>query len=190
MGSNSSLEKFSDKAPFQSVSTFSLKHRLIRVTWNIVWISCASWTPKFMRPWRIALLRLFGAKIGKSVDVRGSAKVWYPPNLIMKDYSIIAESVICYNMNIITIHERTVISQRVHLCAGDHDIRQSQLPLITRPIEIGPDAWVAAEAFIGPGSVVTEGCVVGARAVVFKRLEPWSVYAGNPALRVSSRQFK
>lgn len=190
MDSNSSLEKLSNKDPFQSVSTFSLKHRLIRVVWNIVWIIFASWTPKFMRPWRIVLLKVFGAKIGKNVDVRGSARVWYPSNLIMKDHSIIAESVICYNMNIITLHERTVVSQRVHLCAGDHDIRKAQLPLITKPIEIGPDAWIAAEAFVGPGSIVAEGCVVGARAVVFKKLEPWSIYAGNPAVRISSRQIK
>ena len=182
--------RLNDTKPFDPEPPFSRRHRIHRLAWGISWIVLAAWTPKFFRPWRIALLRLFGAQIGNNVDVRGSARVWYPPNLRMDDHTILAEGVNCYCMNRVILHERTVVSQRVFLCGGDHDIRSRQLPLVTKPIEIGPDAWVAAEAFIGPGSRISEGSVVGARAVVFKELDPWSVYAGNPAQKVSVRHLK
>jgi putative colanic acid biosynthesis acetyltransferase WcaF len=52
---------------------------------------------------------------------------------------------------------------------------------------IEPQAWVAAEAFVGPGVTVGEGAVLGARGVAFKALEPWTVYAGNPAQPLKKR---
>ena len=61
---------------------------------------------------------------------------------------------------------------------------------IQKPIIIGDRAWVAAEAFIGPGVTVGEGAVVGARAAVFKDVEPWTVVGGNPARVIKTRTIK
>lgn len=168
---------------------FSFRHKMLRLAWGVVWLLAASWTPRQLVRWRRFLLRSFGASMGERTDVRGSARVWYPPWLTMENSTILAEGVICYNMAPITVHENTVVSQRAFLCAGTHDYTRGDLPLVTRPIEIGPDAWVCAEAFVGPGAVVSRGCVVGARAVVNGRLDPWSVYAGNPARRVRERKL-
>ena len=52
---------------------------------------------------------------------------------------------------------------------------------------IADRAWVAAEAFIGPGVTVGKGAVVGARAAVFKDVEPWTVVGGNPARVLKKR---
>jgi len=169
--------------------SFSLRHRLLRVVWGGVWGLAASWTPPRASSWRRFLLRLFGATMADRSDVRGSARVWYPPWLTMERGTVLAEGVICYNMAPVIIRENCIISQRVFLCAGTHDYTKGSHPLVTRPIEIGPNAWVCAEAFIGPGSVVAEGCVVGARAAVSGRLEPWGVYAGNPVKRIKDRRY-
>ncbi|MGH6957429.1 MAG: hypothetical protein ACREEW_12265, partial [Caulobacteraceae bacterium] len=62
--------------------------------------------------------------------------------------------------------------------------------LVARPIEIGPRAWIAAEAFVGPGVTVGEGAVLGARGVAMRDLEPWTIYAGNPATPLRRREVR
>ncbi len=167
--------------------SFSLSNRLFRALWNVTWALLASWTPPPFGAWRRFLLTLFGARMGVACDVRGSAKVWYPPHLQMADRSLLADRVNCYNMAPISLGERALVSQGAHLCAGSHDIRARDFQLIAKPIHIGADVWVAAEAFVGPGVEIGEGSVLGARAVAFKSLEPWGVYAGNPAQFVKRR---
>ena len=62
--------------------------------------------------------------------------------------------------------------------------------MYTRPITISKFAWVAAEAFVGPGVTIGEGAVVGARAAVFKDVDPWTVVGGNPAKFIKKREIK
>ena len=64
----------------------------------------------------------------------------------------------------ITIEDHAVISQGAHLCAGTHDVESPYFQTISKPISIKTRAWVAAEAFVGPGVTVGEGAVLGARA--------------------------
>lgn len=171
-------------------ANFSLGHKLTRVLWQLCWAVLAAWTPPQMGAWRRALLRFFGAKIAATASVRGGAKIWYPANLMMAEHSVLADGVICYNMAPISLGEKSIVSQRAVLCGGTHDFTRATNPLITRPIEIGANVWIASEAFIGPGVRVPEGCVIGARAVVTSnRLEPWTVYAGNPAVALRRRDF-
>ena len=62
--------------------------------------------------------------------------------------------------------------------------------LVLRPVTIGAQCWVAAEAFVGPGVTVGDRAVVGARAALFSDAAPDGVYAGNPALFVKARQLQ
>ena len=71
--------------PLEGGPSFSLRNRLLRAAWNVSWALLASWTPPQMRFWRRFLLKLFGAQLGESSDVRGSARVWYPPHLHLAD---------------------------------------------------------------------------------------------------------
>ena len=141
-----------------------------------------------LHPWRRFLLRLFGAKIGRMSDVRGSSRVWLPANLRMGDNALIGPGVSCYNQAAIHLGDWALVSQNVHLCAGTHDIDDPDFPLIAKPIEIGAFAWVAADAFVGPGCIIGEGAVVGGASVVFGKLDDWMVYVGNPARRLRARK--
>lgn len=168
--------------------SFSLNNRLIRLSWNIVWIVFASWTPNSMAAWRRFLLRLFGAKMGNYSNVRGSARIWLPSNLIMGHNSLIGPHVNCYNQAPIHIGNRALISQGAYLCSGSHDIDDPLFSLITSSINIGDFVWIASDAFIGPGCNIEEGTVVGARAVAFGTLKKWNVYCGNPVKLVRTRK--
>lgn len=52
---------------------------------------------------------------------------------------------------------------------------------------IGNDVWVGTEAIIMSGVTIGDGAVIGARAVVAKDIEPYAIYAGNPARLVRKR---
>jgi putative colanic acid biosynthesis acetyltransferase WcaF len=161
--------------------SFSLKNRVIRALWRVVWAVFASWTPPFMTSWRRFLLQLFGARMGSGSSVYGSARVWYPPLLDMRAGAVLGSKVNCYNQDWVVLDEGAVISQGAHLCTGSHNIDDESFQLITRPIYIGKNAWVAAEAFVGPGVSMQDDAVLGARAVAFSDIGAGMVFIGNPA---------
>jgi len=97
--------------------------------------------------------------------------------------------VIAYCLGKITIGERVSISQNAHLCAGSHDYTHSNMPLTRPSITIHNDVWIAADAFVGPEVEVGEGAILGARGVAVRSLDAWTIYAGNPAKPVKSREM-
>ena len=120
--------------------------------------------------------------------MRGSAQIWYPPLLEIGKGVLIAEKVRCYNQAKVTVGNYALISQGAYLCAGGHDIDDQNFQLIAKPITIGERAWIAAEAFIGPGVNVCEGAVLGARSCTFSDLGKDKVYIGNPARAIRDRR--
>jgi putative colanic acid biosynthesis acetyltransferase WcaF len=175
----------------QYKNALSRKHQLVRLVWSLVWVIFAWPLPKSVGSgWKRFLLRLFGAKVSKTAVVYSSAKVFYPANLVMKDYSCLASGVKCYNVATIIIGSNTTVSQDASLCTASHDIFDPHHALITAPIVLEDQVWVAAEAFVGMGVTIHEGAVVGARAVVVKDVDPWTVVAGNPAKFIKQRVIK
>lgn len=139
---------------------------------------------------RRLLLRLFGARVAADVNISNTAAIYFPWNLSIGRWSSVGDGARIYNLGSVTIGEKATVSQGAHLCAGTHEFSDPATPLLTPPIEIGSQAWVCADAFVGPGVRVGEGAVVGARAVAVKDVEPWTVVAGNPAAIIKTRQLK
>lgn len=176
--------------PLTGGATFSLRNRCFRLVWNITWTLFASWTPPFMHPWRRVLLRTFGAKVARTAGIYGSARIWYPPNFEIRDHAYVGPRAIIYCMDRIVLCELSLVSQGAHLCAGTHDIEDPTFQLRTMPIKIGRRAWIAAEAFVGPGVSVGEGAVLGARSCAMRDLKSWTVYVGAPARPLRRRTLK
>jgi len=105
-------------------------------------------------------------------------------------YARISPSVTVYSVAKITLADYAIVSQGSTLCAASHDIEDPHFQTTARSIMIGARAWVAAEAFVGPGVTIGEGAVLGARGCAFRDLEPWTVYAGNPARRLKLRKIR
>ncbi len=124
------------------------------------------------------------------MNTYASTEVYFPWNLTVGEWSALGEDVLIYNLGPITIGEKVTISHRAHLCAGTHDYTRPDMPLLKPPIVVGDQAWVCAEAFVGPGVSIGEGAVIGARAVVVKDVAPWTVVAGNPAREIKKRETK
>lgn len=163
-------------------------NKAMRSMWYAVWLLLYLPSPRPAHGWRCALLRLFGARVGKGAKPYRGARIWAPWNLTMKDDSVMGDGVDCYNVDRITLGRGAIVSQRAFLCTASHDFDDAKFPLVSAPVIIEAEAWVAAEAFIGPGVRVEEGAVVFARTVVTKDVAPWTVVAGNPARAIRRRK--
>ncbi|MCZ8321759.1 MAG: putative colanic acid biosynthesis acetyltransferase [Novosphingobium sp.] len=169
--------------------SFSLANRLRRAVWAVVWTLLAAWTPPPLHAWRVLLLRIYGARIGQNCRVYRNTWVWDPANLTLGNNVLIGPGANIYNQGHIAIGANSVVSQRSHLCASSHRISDRHFQLVLKPITIGANCWIAAEAFVGPGVTMHEGAVLGARGVLFDDAEAWTVYRGNPAAAISNRRY-
>lgn len=84
----------------------------------------------------------------------------------------------------------TVVSQGAHVCASSHDIRDPHFQLVLRPVRIGAQCWIAAEAFVVPGVTMHDGAVLAARGALFQNAEADTVYRGNLATALRPRGLK
>lgn len=172
--------------------SFSLRNRVARAIWGVVWALLFRPSLRPMHVWRVGLLRLFGARIGRQVHIHASCRVWAPWQLEIADRVGVGERVIFYNMGAMRIGREAVISQGAHLCGGTHDYDDPRFQLMAKDICIGEQAWICTEAFVGPGVTVPAGCVLGARAVMTKTPADgaWMVYGGNPARAIKRRRLR
>jgi len=175
-----------DTATNRQVPKYTAVEQLKRVLWSLA-TPLFRFSPRIFFGWRNALLRVFGAKIGANVHIYSSATIYFPWNLEIGDWSAIGEHAYIYNLGRIRIGNHVTISQRVHLCAGTHAHTHPALPLLKPPISVEAQAWICADAYVGPGVTIGEGAVVGARAVVVKDVLPWQIVAGNPARFIKNR---
>jgi putative colanic acid biosynthesis acetyltransferase WcaF len=159
-----------------------------RLIWSLVWNVCCRWTPVPLHGWRCFVLRLFGARLGPLNFIYPSARIWAPWLLETEDVVTISRDVSVYNVGGVRLGSHSIISEGALLCGATHDFQNSDFRLVSRRIVIGAYAWVCARAVVLPGVVCGEGSVLGAAAVAAKDLEPWTVYAGNRAVRVCARR--
>lgn len=144
----------------------------------------------YLKEVRNALLRMFGAKVAKGILIYPSVDIWYPWKLEIGRFSCIGPKVNLYNKDEIIIGENVVVSQESLLCTASHDYNKASHDLITKPIIIQDRVWVASQAFVGMGVTLGKGSIVGARSVVLKDVESWTVVGGNPAKFIKKRMLK
>lgn len=56
--------------------------------------------------------------------------------------------------------------------------------IVTR---IGRDVWIGYSSTIMGGVIINDGAIIAAGSVVTKDVEPYSIYAGNPARKIKDR---
>ncbi len=167
---------------------FSSSDRLRRLLWNICWSLFYRLSPRPFHGWRSMLLRLFGATLGPNCHFYPGSKVWAPWNLICADQVTAGDGVEIYNPAPVTLGSHAILSQGAYLCGATHDYDDPAFPLLAYTMHIGAYAWVCARASVAPGVRIGEGAVLGLGSVATRDLEPWTIYAGAPAVKVKARR--
>lgn len=175
-----------DPAANRSARKYSRSEQLRRVLWVFGSVAIRL-SPRPCFAWRRMLLRLFGAKVGREVHLYPSTRIYMPWNVEIGDWAALGEDVFIYSLGKVHIGAGVALAYRAHVCAGSHDFSDPALPLMKPPVVIEDGAWVGTEAFIGPGTTVCKGAIVGARAVVVKDVPPMHIVAGNPARQIGTR---
>lgn len=164
--------------------------KLRRLVWHCFQLPFFEHTPRMLSPLRVFLLRLFGAKIGPACHISGGVRIWMPWNLTIGERSAIGFNTEIYNFAPVEIGDHVVVSQHSYICTSTHDYTHPYFPLVSMPILIDSQSWVAAGSFLGPGVTIGEGAVIGAKSVVTKSMPPWMVCAGNPCKPIKPRTIR
>ena len=178
----------------KNIGCVSLKIKAKRAVWNVVWlIFFPPFGTKLFNPWRLFILRLFGADLKWDSGVYSSVRIWAPWNLRMGHNAWLGPNVICYNQDLVVLEDDVTVSQYSYLCAAGHETsmqNSKDCGLIIAPILMCRASWIGTSAFISMGVTIGEGAVVGACAAVFKDVEPWTVVGGNPAKFIKKRVMR
>jgi putative colanic acid biosynthesis acetyltransferase WcaF len=128
---------------------------------------------------RTALLRLFGARIGRDTLIR-NIHVKFPWNLQIGDRCWLGEGVWLHNQDKITIGADSVISQQSFITTGSHDSKET-MDLVTRPVRIGQGVWVTSRCIVLAGVEIGDNAILTPGSVANRSLGGGGVYSGNPA---------
>lgn len=134
----------------------------------------------------VGILRMFGAKIGNEVRIKPYIYIHYPWKLSIGDYSWLAECRI-ENLAQVNIGNNVCISQKAMLLTGNHNYKKEGFDLITQSITLADGVWIGANATVCPGITAHSHAVLTVGSVATKNLEAYSIYQGNPAVKVKER---
>jgi putative colanic acid biosynthesis acetyltransferase WcaF len=128
---------------------------------------------------RVALMRLFGARIGTGCRFVHPLRVKAPWNLEVGDHCWFGVDVWIYNQAPVRIGSHVCISQRTFLTAGSHDM-STTMDLRVAPIVIEDGVWITSNCVVQMGVTIGRSAVVTPLSVVHRSLAPEGVYGGNP----------
>jgi putative colanic acid biosynthesis acetyltransferase WcaF len=173
--------EFQDLSKFRVPPGFRGRSGPVTLLWQLVQATLFRLSPQPFYAWRRGLLRLFGARIGRRVLLRATARITYPWKVEIGDFSWIGDHVEIYSLDKICIGRHSVVSQRSYLCTGSHNSKDMSFAYVTAPIIIQDQVWIATDVFIAPGVIIGRGAVVGTRSTVFEDVSPAMVAFGAPA---------
>ncbi len=162
---------------------------VVRLLWYVVN------TVVFRQSWCVAygvkraLLRMFGARVGRHVIIKPRVNIRAPWFLELGDYAALGEGVWIENLARVSVGAHATVSQGALLVTGNHDWSSPSFDLVLAPIEVGRGAWIGTRAVVCPGTTCGDHAVVCAGSTAGGHLEPYGIYRGNPAARTGRRHI-
>lgn len=176
-----------DLKTFKSGDQVKKRNIFIRLLWyfvNIIFIK------SYLLPissFKRLLLTSFGTKIGKGLVIKPNVNIKYPWLLEIGDHVWIGEDVWIDNLTTVKIGNNVCISQGAMLLTGNHNYKKTTFDLIVGSITLEDGVWIGAKSVVCPGVTCKIHSLLTVGSVAVNDLEEYSIYQGNPALKVRER---
>lgn len=132
--------------------------------------------------------------LGNGTLIDDNVYLNHPQNIDISDYVSIRSDVQLYGLGGIKIGNGSILAHGVEILSANHNYNSSDLKALPfddrwdrRPVSIGENVWVGANALILPGVTIGQGAVIAAGSVVVKDVEELAVVGGNPARLIKYR---
>jgi acetyltransferase-like isoleucine patch superfamily enzyme len=162
-----------------------LRRTGIRLAAQLVYLGSGSLGDDWLgRRLRIALLRLFGARLAPGASFHGGSYFTVPGNLIVGAGSFINRNCYFDLEGRLTLGENVTVGHGTTFVTTEHEVGGSAHrcgPSIPRSISVGDGAWLGANCTVLPGVRIGPGAVVAAGAVVRSDVPADWLVAGVPA---------
>jgi len=163
------------------------KHLIIRMLWyytSLVFFRSGLFPFSGLK---VFFLRFFNARIGKGVVIKPNVNIKYPWRLNVGNYSWIGENSWIDNLGDVNIGNNVCLSQGAMLLCGNHNYKKTSFDLTVGDISLEDGVWIGARALVGPGITCHEHSVLAVESVASNDLEAYTIYRGNPAIKVKDR---
>lgn len=152
-----------------------------RFMWQLVDATFLKVLPTSFHKTRNRILRFFGAKLAGSATISRSAKIDYPWNFEMGEFSKLGAHSCVNCQHKVLVGDKCCIGENVNLLTGSHIKPEAGEIQPIKPIEIQRGCWISTNSCILQGVVLGEYTMVGEKSVVESNTEPFSIVAGVPA---------
>lgn len=139
---------------------------------------------------KVAVLRMFGAKIGTGVVIKQGVRIKYPWLLEIGNHVWIGECCWIENHALVKIGNHVCLSQGAMLLCGNHNFKKSNFELMVGEIILEDGVWIGARSLVCPGITCKSHSVLSVESVASNNLEPYSIYRGNPAVKMREREIQ
>jgi len=130
--------------------------------------------------------RMYGLKMGRS-NLHRAVTLLSPWHIRVGDNVNIQMNCFLDGRGGITIGNNVDLTPGVRILTEQHDIDSPDYDTVKKPVVVQDNAVVGSWALILPGVTIGEGAVVAAGSVVVKSVEPYTLVAGNPAVKKRDR---
>lgn len=137
-----------------------------------------------------AILRAFGARVGRGVVIKPRVNIKYPWHLELGDNVWLGEGVWIDSLARVRIASNVCVSQEAYLLTGNHNYRDPAFKLVVAGIDVEEGVWIGARAMVCPGVRVRRNTVLTVGSVLQRDSEENGIYRGNPAQWVRARHVQ
>lgn len=139
---------------------------------------------------KLWLLRRFGARVGQRVLFKPKVHIKFPWKLVLGNDVWIGEDVWIDNLDQVIIADNVCISQGAMFLCGNHNYKRSSFDLMVSPIVLEEGVWIGAKAIVCPGVSCRSHSMLSVGSVAVKDMEPYTIYQGNPAQAIKTREIR